>query len=105
MANTLDKIPVISDGKWPIKVIIRVATGPDAPVHPGHQHIGNYAQAFGKLFTHIDVVELNTAEEIFPAYEHALNRQDGKSTLIIEHGNFYNEEYYTKRMITSAGNH
>jgi len=105
MANMLDKVSAISDGKWPIKVIIRVATGPDAPVHPGHQHIGNYADAFRKLFETIDVVELNNAEDIFPAYKHALEREDGKSTLIIEHGNFYNEEYYAKRMITSQKNH
>ena len=102
MANMLDKIPDISEGKWPVKVIIRVATGPDAPVHPGHQHIGNYAQAFRNLFTHIDVVELNNAEDIFPAYKKALERNDGKSTLIIEHGNFYNEEYYAKKMISSG---
>ena len=101
MANMLDKVPDISDGNWPIKVIIRVATGPDAPVHPGHQHIGNYAEALRKLFHNIDVVELDTADQIFPAYEHALKRTDGKSTLIIEHGNYYNEEYYAKRMKTS----
>ena len=101
MANMLDKIPEVSDGKWPIKVIVRVATGPDAPVHPGHQHIGNYAEGFRKMFSHIDVVELDTAEQIFPAYEYAFNRTDGKSTLIIEHGNYYNEEYYAKRMKTS----
>ena len=96
MANMLDKIPEISDGKWPIKVIIRVATGPDAPVHPGHQHIGNYADAFCKMFRWIDVVELDKVEQIFPAYKHALERTDGRSTLIIEHGNYYNEEYYAK---------
>jgi hypothetical protein len=72
---------LISGGKWPVKVIIRVATGPDAPVHPGHQHIGNYAKAFRELFDWIEVVELNSAEEIFPAYSHALDRTDGKSTL------------------------
>jgi len=101
MANMLDKVPMISGGKWPLKVIIRVATGPDAPVHPGHQHIGNYAKALRELFSWIEVIELNSAEEIFPAYTHALNRTDGKSTLIIEHGNYYNEEYYAKRMITT----
>ncbi len=101
MANMLDKIPAISEGQWPIKVIIRVATGPDAPVHPGHQHIGNYSQAFRELFKTIDVVELNNAQDIFPAYKKALERTDGKSTLIIEHGNFYSEEYYAKRMISS----
>ncbi len=97
MANMLDKIPAISDGKWPSKVIIRVAVGPDYPVHPGHQHIGNFAQAFRELFDWIEVVELNHAEEIFPAYKHALERTDGKSTMVIEHGNFYNVEYYAKR--------
>ena len=79
MVNVLDKIPLISGGKWPLKMIIRVATGPDAPVHPGHQHIGNYAKAFRELFHWIDVVELNRAEDIFPAYTHALARTDGKS--------------------------
>jgi pyruvate/2-oxoglutarate/acetoin dehydrogenase E1 component len=101
MVNMLDKVPAISGGTWPIKVIIRVATGPDAPVHPGHQHIGNYAAAMRELFDNIEVVELNNAEDIFPAYKRALEREDGKSTLIIEHGNFYNEEYYAKRMISS----
>ena len=101
MANMLDKLPDISEGRWPVKVIIRVATGPDAPVHPGHQHIGNYAQAMRKLFRWIEVVELDKADQIFPAYQHALERADGKSTLIIEHGNYYNEEYYAKGQKTS----
>jgi len=101
MANMLDKLPDISEGQWPVKVIIRVATGPDAPVHPGHQHIGNYAQAMRKLFHWIEVVELDKADQIFPAYQHALERSDGKSTMIIEHGNYYNEEYYVKGMKTS----
>ncbi|MBI3601316.1 MAG: hypothetical protein HY209_00235 [Candidatus Omnitrophica bacterium] len=105
MANMLDKIPVISDRKWPLKVIIRVATGPDAPVHPGHQHIDNYAQGFRNLFEWIEVVELDNAQDIFPAYKNALERTDRKSTLIIEHGNFYNEEYYARRMITSRKKH
>lgn len=102
MANMLDKIPAISQDTWPVKMIIRVATGPDAPVHPGHQHIGNYANAFRHMFSMIEVVELNNAEDIFPAYQRALERTDGKSTMIIEHGNFYNEEYYAKRMIQSG---
>ena len=50
MANMLDKIPVISDNKWLPKMIIRVASGPYKPVHPGHQHVGNYAESFSKMF-------------------------------------------------------
>lgn len=101
MVNMLDKIPAISCGQWPAKVIIRVATGPDAPSHPGHQHVGNYAAAFRQMFSAINVVELNDAEQIFPAYEEALTCGNGRSSLIIEHGNFYNEEYYAKKMIVS----
>lgn len=103
MVNMLDKIPIVSGGEWPFKVIIRVAIGPDEPVHPGHQHVGNYAQALRRLFERIEVVELNRAEEIFPAYSRALSRTDGKSTLLIENGNFYNEEYYVKHAASSGG--
>ncbi len=92
MVNMLDKIPAISCQQWVPKVLIRVASGPDSPVHPGHQHIGNYADAFRKMFSWIEVVELNEPEEIFPAYKHALERADNKSTLLIEHGNFYNQK-------------
>ena len=46
MVNMLDKIPAISEGKVNPHIIIRVASGPYKPVHPGHQHIGNYAEAF-----------------------------------------------------------
>ena len=89
MANMLDKIAAISDSQWLPRVLIRVAVGPDAPVHPGHQHVGNYAEAFRKMFDWIDVVELDEPEQIFPAYKHALEREDQRPTLLIEHGNYY----------------
>jgi len=92
MVNMLDKIPAISSDQVIPKLIIRAAVGPDAPVHPGHQHVGNYADAFRKMFTSIEVVEVNEAEDIFPAYEHAFNHEDAKATLIIEHGNHYNQK-------------
>ncbi len=92
MANMLDKIPAISSKQWLPKVLIRVAVGPDSPVHPGHQHVGNYAEAFRKMFSWIDVVEINEPQEVFPAYKHALEREDGRSTLLIEHGNYYQQK-------------
>ena len=92
MVNMLDKIPAISSHQQIPKVLIRVASGPDTPVHPGHQHVGNYAEAFLRMFTWIEVVELNEPEDVFPAYQHALTRTDHKSTLLIEHGNFYNQK-------------
>src|SRR3989338_2746419 len=67
MVNMLDKIPAISGNLILPKVIIRVAVGPDFPVHPGHQHVGNFAEAFRNLFDWIEVVELEEPEDIFPA--------------------------------------
>lgn len=92
MANMLDKIPAISSQKWLPKVLIRVAVGPDSPVHPGHQHVGNYADAFRKMFHWIEVVELNEPQDIFPAYQRALERTDNRSTMLIEHGNYYQQK-------------
>ena len=92
MVNMLDKIPAISSNQILPKVLIRVAVGPDSPVHPGHQHVGNYAEAFRKLFASIDVIELNEPQDIFPAYKNALERSDNKTTILIEHGNFYNQK-------------
>ena len=92
MANMLDKIPAISSNQILPRILIRVAVGPDTPVHPGHQHVGNYAEAFRKMFNWIEVVELNEPEEIFPAYQHALESPDSKATLLIEHGNYYQQK-------------
>ncbi|MBF0619947.1 MAG: hypothetical protein HQL19_07255 [Candidatus Omnitrophica bacterium] len=92
MSNMIDKISAMTNGAVNPRIIIRVATGPFKPVHPGHQHIGNFAEAFRKIFDWIEVVEVNEPEDIFPAYERALMRPDPKATLIIEDGNFYNEK-------------
>lgn len=92
MVNMLDKIPAISDNQVLPRIIIRVAVGPDTPVHPGHQHVGNYADGFRKMFSWIDVVEVEEPEDIFPAYKKALEREDAKSTMIIEHGNYYSQK-------------
>jgi hypothetical protein len=35
---------------------------------------------------------LNEPEEIFPAFEKAFLREDGKSTLLIENGDHYNDK-------------
>jgi len=92
MVNMLDKVPAISANGVVPRMIIRVASGPDSPVHPGHQHVGHYADAFRKMLTWVDVVELEEPEEIFPAYKHALERDDHKATLLIEHGNYYSQK-------------
>ena len=40
----------------------------------------------------IEVIRLEEPEDIFPAYERAYNRTDGKSTVIVEYGDYYGEK-------------
>ena len=44
------------------------------------------------MTNNIDVIRLEEPEEIFPAYEKAYLRTDGKSTLIVEYGDYYGEK-------------
>lgn len=87
----VDKAPDIWPHSHP-KIIIRSAVGPDSPVHPGHQHVGDFTEAFKLLFKNIDVIKLEEPEDIFPAYEKAINPLNKRSSLIIEVGNYYNEK-------------
>lgn len=87
MANMLDKLPDISAGEVVPGVIIRTAAGTTRPIDPGHQHVGNFAEAFRTLFKHIRVQELHEPEEILPAYQEAYHSR--QPTLLIEFGDHY----------------
>tara|TARA_R110000751_G_scaffold66469_1_gene135734 strand:+ start:56 stop:583 length:528 start_codon:yes stop_codon:yes gene_type:complete len=88
LINHLDKWSLMSDGESKPKVITKTVVGSRHPLDPGHQHKANYTQAFKNMCDSINVVELLYAEQVFPAYKEALDREDGISTLIIEHGDF-----------------
>jgi len=88
IVNHLDKFYSMSDGKCNAKVIIRVAVGSEYPVDPQCQHKGNFTDAFRMMCKHIDIIQLNEANEIGPAYNLALNRTDGKSTILIEFSDY-----------------
>ena len=90
VVNHLDKIPLMSDFKT--KVIIRTGIGSVRPMHPQHQHIGDYTDAYRSMLSNVEIIRLDEPENIFPAYEKALNRTDGKSTILVEWGDFYNEK-------------
>ena len=92
IVNHLDKIPLMSDNGFRPKVIIRTGIGSVRPLHPQHQHVGDYTDAFKLMCPNIEVIRLDEPEQIFPAYEKALLREDGKSTMIIEYGDYYNEK-------------
>ncbi len=92
LVNHLDKLDVMSNGRFKAKAIIRTGIGSQRPLHPQHQHIGDYTEALRLMCTTIDVIRLDEPSDIFPAYEKALLREDGRSTLIVEYGDYYNEK-------------
>ena len=92
LVNHLDKISVMSKGMMKSRVIIRTSIGAKNPLDGGVQHTQDHTEAFRNLLTDINVVLLNEPEEIFSAYELAYKREDSKSTLLIEWGDYYNDK-------------
>ena len=91
LANHLDKIKEISCGQFTPKVIIRTAIGSTSPLYPGIQHCSDYTETLKCMLKNIDVIKLTEAKDIVPAYQHALERTDGKSTILIEVADFYSK--------------
>ena len=81
---------MISDFKT--KAIIRTGIGSERPLHPQHQHVGDFTDAFRLMLKNVEVIRLDEPEDIFPAYEKALTRKDGKSTILVEWGDYYSEK-------------
>jgi pyruvate/2-oxoglutarate/acetoin dehydrogenase E1 component len=92
LVNHLDKMRHMSAGAMRPRVIIRTAIGSKVPLDGGVQHTQDYTEAFRRMLTEVEVVVLAEATEIFPAFERALTREDSRSTLLIEHGDFYHQK-------------
>ncbi len=92
VVSHLDKLSEMSNGGYQPKVIIRTGIGSVRPLHPQFQHVGDFTDAFRLMCKNIEVIRLDEPEMIFPAYQKALEREDGKSTIIVEYGDYYNEK-------------
>ena len=92
LVNHLDKIDFMSKGMMKPRVIIRTSIGAKKPIDGGIQHTQDHTEAFKHLLKNIDVVLLNEPDEIYPAFELAYEREDSKSTLIIEWCDYYKEK-------------
>ncbi|MDL2336335.1 MAG: hypothetical protein QFE16_00690 [Pseudomonadota bacterium] len=92
LINHLDKIDVMSSGGYKAKAIVRTGIGAERPLHPQHQHVGDFTDALRLMCRTIEVIRLDEPDQIFPAYERALLRDDGRSTLIVEYGDYYSEK-------------
>ncbi len=86
MANHLDKLEELSDGRITPKVIVRSVVGARKPIYPGPQHCQDHTDAFKLILPNMNVVKLENSREIVPAYRHALYGTN-KSSLLIDVGN------------------
>jgi len=89
LINHLDKIREMSKGDMSPRVIIRVSVGSKNPIDAGPQHTQNHTKALRLMLTDVNVVELKEPEDIFPAFQEAYERPDGRATLLVEHGEYY----------------
>ena len=92
LVNHLDKIEKMSAGRYKPKVIIRTVVGSTKPLYPGEQHCSDYTDAYKCMLKNVEVVKLTKSKDIVPAYKHALERKDEKSTLLIEVADMYNNK-------------
>lgn len=92
LVNHLDKIPLMSQNGFQPRVIVRTGIGSERPLHPQHQHVGDFTEAFRLMCPHMEVIRLEEPEDIFPAYEKALTRTDGRNTILVEYGDYYGEK-------------
>lgn len=92
LINHLDKIPLMSDNPYKPKVIIRVGIGSERPLHPQHQHVGDYTDSFRLMSKNIEIIRLDEPEQIMESYQKAYERTDSKSTILVEWGDYINEK-------------
>jgi pyruvate/2-oxoglutarate/acetoin dehydrogenase E1 component len=90
LVNHVDKIAAISHGVWPGRVIIRVGVGSERPLHPGHQHVGDFSEAFRMLVKNTQIFRVLSPARAVPAYQAAL-AYNGPS-LVVEYGDYYAEK-------------
>lgn len=94
LLNHLDKVKEMSDGQLQPKQIFRVCVGSTKPLMPGPQHCQDYTKALKEMVTNIDVVKLESAEDVYPAYKKAV--ESDKSTILIEMSDLYNADIKDK---------
>ena len=92
IVNHVDKIKIMSNGEFTPKIIIRVSIGSQRPLHPQHQHIGDFTAGFKSMCDFVDIIRLDEPNQIFESYKYAYERTDNRPTILVEWGDFYNEK-------------
>jgi pyruvate/2-oxoglutarate/acetoin dehydrogenase E1 component len=87
LVNHVDKINLMSQGKWDTNMIIRLGKGSDKPLDPGHQHRGNYLAEFKSMCPNINFHDLNKWNDIEEIYKGAY--KNGGIHVIVEYPELY----------------
>jgi pyruvate/2-oxoglutarate/acetoin dehydrogenase E1 component len=90
LVNHVDKINLMSQGKWKPNMIIRLGKGSDKPLDPGYQHRGNYLEEFKSMCSNIQFWDLKRHEAIEDIYQACY--ESGGIHVIVE----YPELYYVQ---------
>ena len=91
MVNHLDKIQKMSNKQFQPKIIIRTSIGSKKPLDGGPQHTQDYTKIFKSILSEIEVIMLSNPKNIYQTYKNFIKKENKKSYLIIEHGDFYND--------------
>jgi len=92
IVNHIDKIKLMSSGGYTPKIIIRTSIGSQRPLHPQHQHVGDFTSGFKAMCDFVDIIRLDEPYQIFEAYKYAYERTDNRPTILVEWGDYYNEK-------------
>ena len=87
LLNHVDKINIMSQGKWQPNMIIRLGKGSDKPLDPGYQHRGNYLEEFKSMCTNIKFWDLKDTNNIEEIYKNAY--AEGGIHVIVEYPELY----------------
>lgn len=87
LIQSLDRMPLFSNGGYKPRVLIRTAVATPIPLDPGEQHLGDHSGALQAMMKTIRVERLAVHELIVPAYRKALEYEG--STVLVEYTQFY----------------
>lgn len=87
MINHLDKMPIITDGQFLPKVIIRVLVGAKKPLDAGEQHTQNYVKEVKKMTKTLNIFDLKDKSKIYKSYQKALKSK--YASLMVEYSEHF----------------
>ena len=91
LVNHIDKFQMMTKVKSMPNIIIRTSIGSERPLHPQHQHVGDFTEPLKKMCKNINFIKLKETKEIYKAYKKAILPNSGV-TVIVEYGDYYNEK-------------